>query len=131
MSEFDVRGEVNVQNLRLFLDEDRVLRRTADRGATGPEIQELRIGGRPVPLEAFYRIPREPVGGEELGWVNLPWEEGNEWGGGDGLHVVWLNRDGESRRALVPASPPPGADIDEWAANYRRLESLPQLFIGP
>src|SRR4051794_27437854 len=43
MNEFDVNGEVNVQTLRVNIDEDRVLKLTADKESTGPELQALRI----------------------------------------------------------------------------------------
>jgi hypothetical protein len=46
MSEFDVRGEVYVQMLPISIDDE----------PTGAVIQALRIGNRPVPLEAFYRM---------------------------------------------------------------------------
>jgi hypothetical protein len=130
MNEFDVSAEVNVRTYRFFVDGDRNLMLTAHRDAIGPELQELLIGGRSVPLEAFYRIPREAIGATVLGWVNLPWDEGGEELGGAALHVVWQNEDGKARRALVPTDPPPGADPEVWADGHARLKALPHLFVG-
>jgi hypothetical protein len=130
MNEFDISGEVNVQTHRVFVDDDRDLRLTTRRDAIGPELQALRIGGRPVPLQAFYRILREPIGGAVLGWVNLPWDAGGEELEDGSLHVLWLNEDGAARRALVPSEPPPGVDPRAWADRHAQLKALPRLHVG-
>ena len=72
MSEFDIKGEVNIQTLPVSiatvrLGVDGAPDRVVDRRPTGVHVQELRIGGRPVPLEAFRRIPCEPLDGAPIG----------------------------------------------------------------
>jgi hypothetical protein len=128
--DLDYRGEANVRAVTIFVDEDRFLCLTADPRVTGPKIHRLIIGGRQVPYDAFYRIPGEPVGGPVLGWVNLPWNEGDETMTGAVEHVVWLNEDGDVRRGLLPDEPPPGADPAEWAERHRERSESPQLYIG-
>jgi hypothetical protein len=96
---------------------------TAGEEATGPVLQALRIGGQPVPLEAFYRIPRAPseADGVPLCWVNLPQDDvGEPTVDGGSLHVLWPNRGGEARRALVPAVPSPDADQAAWTKLFSR-----------
>jgi hypothetical protein len=63
MGEFVIRGEFNVQILPVCIGGI----------PTGASMQALRIGGSPVPLDAFRRIPFEPIDGEILGWVNYHW----------------------------------------------------------
>jgi hypothetical protein len=120
MNQFDIRGEVNVQTLPISIGQKPI----------GASCQALRIGGRPVPEDAFYRIPCEPIDGTPFGWVNLPLNEDDAMQEGRALHVVWLNRDGDARRAFVPAEPPPGADAAAWAKRYAELKALPHLFVG-
>ena len=119
MSELNIRGEVNIRTPPFsFLNK--------------PNVWALRcliVDGRHIPLDAFRRVPCEPLDGEPLGWVNYHWDEDGEWIDGGPLHVVWLNCDGELRRTLVPAEPPADADPDEWARRYAELAGLPQLFI--
>ena len=118
---------VSIDTVRLGVDgaPDRVV----DRRPTGVHVQELRIGGRPVPLEAFRRIPCEPLDGTPIGFVNYHWDERGDWVDGGALHVVWVNRDGEIRRTLVGEEPPAGADPEAWRRRYAELAALPQLFI--
>jgi hypothetical protein len=57
MSEFDIKGEVNIQTLPVSiatvrLGVDGAPERVVDRRPTGVHVQELRIGGRTVPLKA-------------------------------------------------------------------------------
>jgi hypothetical protein len=120
VNEFDIRGEVNVPVLPIILNDE----------PTGRTLQGLRIGGRPVPLDAFRRIPCAPIAGEPLGWVNYHWDEDGEWVDGGPLHVVWLNRDGELRRALVDREPPAGVDPAAWEKRYAALAALTQLYLA-
>jgi hypothetical protein len=83
MSEFDLKGEVNIQTLPVSIDTvelgvDGASDRVVDRRPTGVHVQELRIGGRPVPLEAFRRIPCEPLDGTPIGRVKYHWNERGE-----------------------------------------------------
>ena len=119
MSELNIRGEVNIRTLPVSIN----------RKPTGVAWRSLIVDGRPIPLDAFRRVPCEPLEGEPLGWVNYRWDEDGEWVDGGPLHVVWLNRDGELRRTLVPAEPPADADSGEWARRSTELAGLPQLFI--
>ena len=119
MSELNIRGEVNIRTLPVSID----------REPTGLALRSLVVDGRPVPLDAFRRVPCEPLEGKPLGWVNDRWDEDGERVDGGPLHVVGLNRDGELRRTLVPAEPPADADPGEWARRYAELAGLPQLFI--
>ena len=134
MNDFDIKGEVNIQTLPVSiatvrLGVDGAPDRVVDRRPTGVHVQELRIGGRPVPLEAFRRIPCEPLDGTPIGRVNYHWDRrGNRVDGGP-LHVVWLNRDGEIRRTLVGEEPPSGTEPEVWQRRYAELASLPHLFI--
>ena len=134
MSEFDLKGEVNIQTLPVSiatvrLGVDGAPDRVVDSRPTGVHLQVLRIGGRPVPLEEFRRIPWEPLDGTPMGWVNYHWDGRGEWVDGRPLHVVWLNQGGEIRRTLVGEEPPAGADPEAWRRRYAELASLPQLFI--
>ena len=134
MNEFDITGEVNIQTLPVSidtveLDVDGAPDRVVDRRPTGVHVQELRIGGRPVPLEAFRRIPCEPLDGTPIGFVNYHWDERGDWVDGGALHVVWVNRNGEIRRTLVGKEPPAGADPEAWRRRYAELAALPQLFV--
>ena len=119
MGELNIRGEVNIRTLPVSIN----------RKPTGVAWRSLIVDGRPIPLDAFRRVPCEPLEGEPLGWVNYRWDEDGEWVDGGPLHVVWLNRDGELRRTLVPAELPADADSGEWARRYTELAGLPQLFI--
>ena len=134
MSEFDIKGEVNIQTLPVSiatvrLGVDGAPDRVVDSRPTGVHVQELRIGGRPVPLEAFRRIPCEPLDGTPIGWVNYHWDERGDWVDGGPLHMIWVNRDGEIRRTLVGEEPPAGADPEAWRRRYAELAALPHLFI--
>ena len=120
MSEFNIRGEVNIRTLPVSVGDN----------PTGVALQCLVIDGRPVSLDDFRRVPSEPLGGAPLGRVNYHWDEHGNWVDGGPLHVVWLNRDGELRRTLVPAEPPADADPGEWSGRYAELAALPQLFIN-
>src|SRR4051812_23677204 len=98
MSDFDIKGEVNVQTLSISIDTiapggDDGPDRIVDSRPTGSSAQVLLIGGRPVPLEAFRRISCEPLDGRPLGWVNHHWTQQGDCMDGGPLHVVWLNRD--------------------------------------
>jgi hypothetical protein len=119
MGELNIRGEVNI--------------RTVPFGFKGNPnrvaLSCLVVDGRPVPLDAFRRVPCEPLEGEPLGWVNYHWDEDGEWVNGGPLHVVWLNCDGELRRTRVPAESPADVDPGEWAQRYAELATLPQLYI--
>src|SRR5262245_53531349 len=58
MNEFDITGEVNIQTLPVSIvtlrpGVDGAPDRVVDSRPTGAHMQLLRIGGRPVPLEAF------------------------------------------------------------------------------
>jgi hypothetical protein len=119
MSELNIRGEVNIRTLPLFINDK----------PTGVSSSSLVVDGRPVPFDAFRRVPCEPMEGEALGWVNYHWDADGEWVESGPLHVVWLNRDGEVRRTLVPIEPPADADPEEWARRYAELAGLPRLFI--
>jgi hypothetical protein len=119
MGEFNIRGEVNIRTLPVSINDK----------PTGVALMSLVVDGRPIPLDAFRRVPCEPLEGEPLGWVNYHWDEDGEWVNDGPLHVVWLNRDGELRRTLVQAEPPADADPSEWARRYAELAGLPQLFI--
>jgi hypothetical protein len=134
MSEFDIKGEVNIQTEPVSIDTispgvDGAPDRVVDSRPTGVHVQELRIGGRPVPPEAFRRIPCEPLEGTPIGRVNYHWEERGEWVDGGPLHVVWVNQGGEIRRTLVGKEPPAGADPEAWRRRYAELAALPHLFI--
>jgi hypothetical protein len=134
MSEFDIKGEVNIQTVPVSIATispgvDGAPDRVEDSRPTGVHVQLLRIGGRPVPLEAFRRIPCEPLDGTPIGMVNYHWNERGDWVDGGPLHVVWLNQGGEIRRTLVGEEPPAGADPEAWRRRYAELASLPQLFI--
>jgi hypothetical protein len=119
MEEFPIHGEVNTRTQMW----------TINGQPTGATMTSLLINGRPVPLDAFRRIPCEPIDGEPLGWVNYHWDQEGRWQDGGPLHVVWLNRDGELRRALVPAEAPEGEDPAAWRLRYDELAALPQFFI--
>jgi hypothetical protein len=134
MNYFDLDGEVNIQTLPVSIDAielgvDGAPARVVDRRPTGVHVQELRIGGRSVPLDALRRIPCEPLNGTPIGCVNYHWNERGEWIHGGPLHVVWLNRDGKIRRTLVGEEPPSGTDPEVWQRRYAELASLPHLFI--
>ena len=123
---FNIRGEVNVEVLRL---------RTGG-GRRVAEIPALRVGGRPVPFAAFRQVPCEPVvdwpsgllKGEPLGRVHYFWGACAARGRFGHLHVVWI-KDGELRRACVERPPPVRADPAAWNTRYERLAALPHLFI--
>src|SRR5262249_38681255 len=119
MSEFDIKGEVNIQTWPVSIDTvelgvggapDRVV----DSRPTGVHVQVWLTGGPPSPLEAFRRFPCEPLDGTPIGWVKYHWDERGEWVDGGPLHLVWVNRDGEIRRTLVAEEPPAGADPEVW-----------------
>ena len=134
MNEFDITGEVNIQTLPVSIvtlrpGVDGAPDRVESLRPTNVHMQFLRIGGRPVPLETFRRIPCAPVDGKPIGLVNYHWDGRGEWVDGGPLHVVWVNRDGEIRRTLVGEEPPAGADPETWRRRYAELASLPQLFI--
>jgi hypothetical protein len=134
MNDFDLNGEVNIQTLPVSIDTielgvDGAPDRVVDSRPTGIHVQVLRIGGRPVPLEVFRRIPCEPLNGTPIGFVNYHWDERGDWVDGGPLHVVWLNRDGKTRRTLVGEEPPFGTDPEVWQRRYAELASLPHLFI--
>jgi hypothetical protein len=134
MNDFDLNREVNIQTLPLSIDTvelgvvgapDRVV----DSTPMGVNIQCLRIGGRPVPLEAFRRISCEPLNGTPIGCVNYHWNGRGESIHGGPLRMVWLNRDGKIRRTLVKEEPPCRTEVEVWQRRYAELVSLPHLFI--
>ena len=130
MEDFDIRGELNVQrngvsNRKTFSDG------TVRHEPTGITMHELIIGGRPVPIDDFERIPEEPLNGEPLGHVN--------WWFGEHAHLsyesgwrqlIWVNVDGEARRSVIGKEPPDGEDPTEWNRRYEAFDDLPQLYIG-
>jgi hypothetical protein len=127
MSEFNIRGEVNVQVMRVAV---------AGNPDKCVDVCALRVGGRPVPFDVFPQIPCEPIldghtgglRGEPLGWANIFTGECERLEGTGHLHVLWL-QDGELRWACVDRDPPAGTDPHAWQSRHEQLAGLPQVFL--
>jgi hypothetical protein len=121
MQPFDIGGEVNVQRLTMT---------PSTESSLVAFIDALRIGGRPVPLEAYEAVTEEPLNGSPFGRVNVHGERCAGLHERSHVHVLWLNPEGELRRTTVSREPPVGHDPAVWQSRFEQLRKLPQVFVG-